>query len=178
MTLSFHHRRSLMLVIGALFASTLPALGASATSATAEARKIGQARDDALTLVRTGNPAAAEVALANAVLSRPGSTRWHLELGRHLGALISTLASSGRTAEVRALANRALAHLQEVERDTSEPRLQASAHALSGSIYERYLGDHERAKASYSAAAERNPRDQQARRNLQRLEATAKRRKG
>lgn len=164
----------------ALFVAALSTVGhaADARSASAEAQRMAQKRHEATSLAVGGNLAGAEAALSEIVVSRPGTTRWRLETAQQLAAVAGASAELGRTIEPKTLAKRALDHLEHVQRDTSEPRLQAAAFALAGNIQERYLGDLAAAQASYRLAIERNPGDRQSAEKLRRLEAAQKKRKG
>lgn len=113
--------------------------------------------DDAKTLAKGRDVAAAEKKLMALNRAKADTPVWHLETAQRLVELADQLSREGADDSVAALAGRALQHLGQVETSATNANFRAAAKTMAGFIEERYLADPAAALMDYQSAAELAP---------------------
>jgi hypothetical protein len=130
-----------------------------------------KAIDDAKTLVKAGNVAAAEQALTKRNLAKPNTAEWDMETTQKLVQTAQELAHDGNSSSVPALATLSLQHLSEVGTRSKNAQMQSRAKSQAAYIYARFVGDTPSAIASYQAAVQLDPTDVASQQALDRLQS-------
>lgn len=157
-----------LLFIGALLLSALPGFGQAVPPPApvgkteekvdyADIANVRAAVDQAKLLAASNNAADAEELLSKLNEALPDTAEWKMETAQRLMQTAEQLARDGQPDKVGALAARALQQLTGAEAIALDPEIRASAKALAGFIYERYLANPTAAAASYQAAVNLAP---------------------
>jgi tetratricopeptide (TPR) repeat protein len=129
-----------------------------------------KAIDDAKTLIKAGNVAAAEQALTKRNRAKPNTAEWHAETTQKLVQTAQELAREGNSSSIADLATLSLQHLNEVGALSQNAQVKAHAKSQAAYIYARFVGDTPAAIASYQAAVKLDPTDVAAQQALERLQ--------
>ena len=160
--------------------STAGANSASGKSTATDQTKSGtaissrQAYENAKKLFAAGKDDEAEAALEAANHNKPGTAAWYLQNAHALVRLAISFSQKGDTATADRIIKRALlqtaltiSHATNKESDTT-----ANAFELEGFVYDRFIGDWDKAKDRYRQATAVLPEGSSAKAALKRLENT------
>jgi hypothetical protein len=129
--------------------------------------------DEAKTLAKGNNVAAAETALISLNASQTNTAAWHIETFQRLLQVADQLSREGNKSSVTAMVNQSLSRLEQASvasRTERDVRAEAQAKALIGFVHERYRGDAPAAIASYRSALQLDPDDKATKEALERLQ--------
>ena len=146
--------------ISAQTANSSPVQAANAVSASHAAADNARrvlVMSNAKALAKNSQTVAAEQEVQTINRSKTGSAAWHMETAQRLLQVADQLAREGKAAPVRALANSALTHVNQADRDARDTHTRSAAKTLAGFIHERYLANPAAAIADYKAAADVSP---------------------
>lgn len=106
---------------------------------------------------KSGNAAAAENAVVALNRAPTGSSEWHVEAAQRLIHLAESIAKQGKAQQSEALIQRGLGHLEGAEKLATRAEQKARIMAFTAYIYERFIGDLEKAAECHQAALEYSP---------------------
>jgi hypothetical protein len=152
--------------VGDCPAQTRPSASAAVDVSARYRPVMAQARTQAM----SGDVASAEQTMATFIdRTQPDTAEWHRQCAFQLTRLAFDLVRKSPEPITRAVAVRALAHLQLAERLSSDAKVIASAREKSGLIFERILGDPVMALDCYERAVAANAADGMAQEGLRRM---------
>ena len=145
--------------------------GESTKASAEETTNFRQNLDQAKTLAKSRDIAAAEKALTKDNTAQADTPEWHMETTHKLMQAAGDLAREGNNAAVVAsLATQSLQHLNQVCAAATDSKAKANAKVSMAYIQERFQGDPVAAMASYQAALALAPNDKGAAEALERLQ--------